>query len=616
MTAPAAEGKQRTGDSRSRRAWLPWTVLLMGLASVILLLGTDFVRQRAEVADLARIGAVRQIEVDIAVTHLWLEEHVTGDRVDLSEIDRRLERSLSLTRAMLGTAEASAPSRLLPLEDGDLKRKAEALEDWLLTFQAISRDRLAGYERGLDVGIGSPEDVSYDDVFAEVFAQTVRLAEMLDQRMARNQARSRRVFYGAVGAWSVVIAMAAFALWFHERRRYQAELDLRRSREQLLQSQKMEAVGRLAGGLAHDLNNYLAAIRGHCELVSRKQPTGDTLVVKMDRVVGIVNKAATLIGRLQTFGHRQPPHDALVSLGAVAESMATMIAPTLGEHIRLVRELPSEPWLVSADPTQLEQLLVNLLVNARDALPQGGEIEVRVANIAAGSGRRDWVRLTVSDNGVGIPEEIRDKVFEPFVSTKSTAGGGHSGLGLAIVYNIIDQHGGSIEVVSEEGSGTSFHVLLPRAEGRSADGPADKDPLGDRVAYGDERGDERILLVDDDDDFRESTQALLADLGYQVWAAGDGAEALKICAQEAYGFDLVLTDVVMPGLGGRELVDRIRRHADVKVIFMSGHSERMLSRYGVDRGEVQVLKNVLSGEALARRIRALLDDHSDPSLPG
>lgn len=590
---------------RNSRSWLPGAVLAAGTVSVALLLGTDIVRQRAALADMARIGAVAEIEVASAVTHLWLEEYVSGDRVDLPAIDRRLEHSLSLARAMQGSAEVASPTPVRRLETPELRRQAAELERWLETFRAISDERLAGYKSGLVVGIGSPIDASYDDVFAEVFAQTKSLSAALRARLMRGQKRSHTVFLVVIGAWSGLMMVAAAGLWTRERRRRRVEDKLQRSQEQLLQSQKMDAVGRLAGGLAHDLNNYLAAIRGHCELVRIRRPEGDALVAKMDRTISIVNKAASMIARLQTFSHRQPPQYAVVGLGAVIESMTTLIGPTLGDNIRLRTSLPEDLWMVSADRTQLEQLIVNLLVNAREAMPEGGEILIHASNQEDVGPAGDQVLLSVSDTGIGVAPELRDQIFEPFVSTKTGSGDGHGGLGLAIVYGIVDQHGGTIEVESEVGTGTTFSVSLPRCVDEAA------------VAVGEEdadlpvHGTEKILLVDDNDDFRESTGALLAEYGYQVTAAADGEAALDRCAEQDYRFDLVLTDVVMPGIGGRELVDRIRRQRHVKVIFMSGHSERMLSRCGVERGEVQVLKNLVAGKALARSIRRLLD--GDPS---
>lgn len=582
--------------------WLPAIILALGAASVALLLGTDFVRQRASASDFARLDAVSSIELDIALTHLWLEEYVTGDRVDLPGIDRRLAASLDLARA-LGGRSRELDDRTT-LDSPSLRAKADDLEGWLETFRSISEQRLSGFRAGDAVGIGSPIDDQYDTVFDEVFSQTQSLSVALRQRMDDRQRRSRRIFFFVVAGWSALVTLAAGALWTREVRRRKAEAELQISQQQLMQSQKMEAVGRLAGGLAHDLNNYLAAIRGRCDLVRIKQPSGDALTSKMERTITLIDKAAAMIARLQTFSHRQPPRSARVDLGAVVESMTAMIAPTLGDDIKLSTAIDRGLWPVSADHTQIEQLIVNLLVNARDAMPAGGGIDIAVFNRPATPINSDQVVLKVSDSGVGIAPEIRDQIFEPFVTTKSGAGEGHSGLGLAIVFRIVSGHGGRIDVESEVGHGTTFEIALPRG----ADDQAPEVAVSAAHEMIDPRGDETILLVDDNDDFRETTQALLVELGYRVIAAENGEAGLARAREVDHEFDLVLTDVVMPGIGGRQLVDRIREHRDVKVIFMSGHTERVLSRYGVGEGEVQVLKNLVSGEALARRVRILLDD--------
>ncbi len=587
--------------SRPTKIWLPALILALGGASVMLLLGTDFLRHRASNSDQARLNAVSIIELDIALIHLWLEEHVTGDRVDLPDITRRLVNSLALASALGG--RGADPTEVIVLDSPALRAKVDELGGWLETFRSISEQRLDGFGAGDPVGIGSPIDRQYDAVFDEVFSQTQSLSVALRRRLEDRQRRSRQVFLAIVAAWSGLIMVSAGALWTREHRRRKTEADLRLSQQQLLQSQKMEAVGRLAGGLAHDLNNYLAATRGHCELVRIKKPSGEALVAKMGRTITLIDKAAAMIGRLQTFTHRQPPQSARVDLGAVVDSMSSMIGPTLGDDVQLSTSIDRDLWPVSADRTQIEQLIVNLLVNARDAMPRGGRILIEIFNRAKSPAHDDHVVLKVTDTGVGIPAELCDQIFEPFVTTKSGTGEAHSGLGLAIVYRIISGHGGRIEVDSEVGKGTTFELAFPR--GSEDEHEAKPEPEEAEI---DPRGDETILLVDDNDDFRETIRALLVELGYQVIAAENGESGLARAKEIDYAFDLVLTDVVMPGIGGRELVDRIRARHDVKVIFMSGHTERVLSRYGVEKGEVQVLKNLISGERLARRIRMLLDN--------
>lgn len=592
-----------TAERGWSRFWVPVSVLALGAASVLLLLVTDRLRERATAADRAWSRAVAQIEVDIAISHLWIEEHVSGDRVDLAEVDTRLARARRQASQLLGRGESTSAAMVGWVDAApDIRGQAEILERWLAVFEALSEERLRGFDAGGDVGIGSPTDTRYDDVFAEVLVQTRVLQDLLTARLATTRQRSRTVFTAIVTAWSLLVAMAVIVLWRYENRR---RLDLRAledSQAQLLQSQKLEAVGRLAGGLAHDLNNYLAAIRGHCELARRKIEDDDPVAMRLDRAVAVVGRAADLIDRLQTFGRPQPIRREVVAVDELIEGTVKMIRPSLHDDIELHTELPAERWHVEADPRQLEQVLVNLLVNARDAMPTGGEIHIAAVHHHAQSGlETDAIEISVHDSGQGIPPELRERIFEPFLTTKG--GRGRNGLGLAIVYGIVDRHGGEIEVESELGLGTVFRIRLPRT---SAPAPVVIPEIDDDEPI---EGRERILLVDDNAEFRHATAALLEELGYSVVAAADGRGALEACGAAEAPFEALLTDVVMPGIGGRELADRVRdRMPGIRVLFLSGHSQHILGRYGVGDGEAHVLKNAVSGVGIARRLRQLLDD--------
>ena len=583
------------------RPWLPVAVLVLGLTSIAVLVGTDQLRLRTLRADVALRQAVARVEVDVALAHLWLEEYVSGDRIGNEEIDPRLERSRQLATALGG---GNTTSELPALGDPELRRRASELAAWLQAFQDLSDQRRQGYERGEEVGIGSAMDVRCDAVFAEVLSQTQQLGSALATFQEQRQQRSYRVFLAIMSIWGAVVALAAAGLWNRERHRHRAESELAASQAQLLQAQKIEAVGRLAGGLAHDLNNYLAAIRGHCELVGMQADPEGRTASRMEAVIRLVGKAAALIERLQTFSHPQPAQPQVLRLGPLVASILKLLTPSLGETIRVESELPADLWPVKVDPGQLEQVLVNLLVNARDAMPAGGEIRIRAGNLPAEHSGADHVELAVSDTGCGIPPELHDRIFEPLLTTKDRQG--HSGLGLAIVYSILRQHGGRVDVESEVGRGSTFHLLLPRSHepltGEAAElaGASSGNPHPG--------GSEHLLLVDDNPDFRESTRGLLQALGYQVTTAGNGEEALAACTAAGHRFDLVLTDVVMPGLGGPELVEQIRRQRpEVRAIYISGHSEQILDRHGVERGAVQLPKNLLSADLLARTVRQLLD---------
>lgn len=578
-----------TRDPAVRRggARLTGLILVLGLTAVGILIGGDLLRRRGEDRGRVLMRAIAQVEVDIAVSHLWLEEHVSGDRVDLDELDERLARAGRLA------AELAEDALRLPV----LAQRTQALADWISAFRAISEERLAGYAAQEPVGIGSPIDERYDAVFAEVFDQSQALGAAIDADLGRERRRALVWFWVWVAIWGGAVVATAGLVGRFERRRHRTERALDASQSQLVASQKIEAVGRLAGGLAHDLNNYLAAIRGHCELVMRRPEPSDRVVAKMERVLALTGKASSLIDRLQGFTQRRPPEREILSLRQLIEMLASMVRPSLGEHVRLETDLAPDLHAISADPAQLEQVLVNLVFNARDALPEGGVIRVRAANRGPST-----VRIAVDDEGVGIPPELRERIFEPLVSTKE---GAHTGLGLSIVHQIVTAHDGSIGVESTVGRGTTFSIDLPSTGSPPEPGGNRDDPEAPSVLLAVDN--EHILLVDDNDDFREATAAVLEDLGYRVTTAANGTEAWTWFERSGADLDLLLTDVVMPGLGGHALADRIRRARDVKVLFLSGHSEEMLGREGVGAGEAQVMKGVATREVLARRIRDLLD---------
>lgn len=445
---------------RPQNSWLPGSVLALGLASIITMLVSDYFRHRTILRNEAYLQAACELRVEVALAHLWLEEYVTGDETSHDAIEHtRLAREIA---AALLDGNPTDPSDTdpEPLTAPLLREQVAALAGQLETFETVSRNRKLGHEGGLDVGIGSEVDRHYDDVFERVFERAGILEHALAEQMERDKQRSRRVFTGILALWGVLTLAAAFGLRSREQRRLAAETALRASEAQLQQSQKMDALGRLAGGIAHDINNYLAAIRAHCELVQMRLPEDDPIARKMATTVAIIGKAAGLIERLLAFGRRQPIEPQVVDLNSVVRGLEKVMQPSIGEKIRLETRLAPELWSVEADPAQLEQVIVNLLVNARDAMPRGGTITIETSNQPAGA-QGEQVLLKVRDTGHGIPSEARDQIFEPFWTTKEEGSG--NGLGLAIVYRIVTQSGGTIEVASEPGAGTEFTLRLPRS---------------------------------------------------------------------------------------------------------------------------------------------------------
>jgi signal transduction histidine kinase len=419
----------------------------------------------------------------VAVSHLWLEEYLSGDDVDFAEVLGSLDHAGALADALLSGGMAGRPRiRVEPIEDAGLRRRAEEVRTRVAALRQAAKRRQDGWKRGENMGIGSPVDELYDQMFRELESGAEELERVAEVRLALDESRARLAFGILLLGWGAVVVVATRGLRSRERRQRQAEEALRRSEAQLLQAQKLEAVGRLAGGLVHDINNYITAMTSQCELVQMKAPPGEAgarIVEKMDMVIAAGGKVTALIRRLLAFSRQQPVQPEVVDLNAIIEGMRAMLAGLAG--VVELAILPGEDlWPVEVDPSQVEQVLVNLLVNAREASPDGGLVMLETANCrldaAALAGNPalqtlrpgDYVMIALSDRGVGIPPEIQDKLFEPFFTTKE--GSGARGLGLASVYGIARQNGGHVTVYSETGRGTTFKVYLPRSAAPGANG--------------------------------------------------------------------------------------------------------------------------------------------------
>jgi two-component system, cell cycle sensor histidine kinase and response regulator CckA len=389
-----------------------------------------------------------------------------------------------------------------------------------------------------------------------------------------------------------------------------AEEALRRSEEQLRQAQKMEAVGQLAGGIAHDFNNLLTAILSYCELLLEEVHQGDRIRADIEQIREAGQRAAGLTRQLLAFSRRQVLQPKVLSLGSVVEHTESLLRRLTGADI--VLEIVGEPglWYVLADPGQIEQVLVNLVVNARDAMPHGGRITVATANreLRADSPGRpngmrpgSWVALTVTDTGVGIDPANHARIFEPFFTTKEPGKG--TGLGLSTVYGIVQQSGGHVTVDSTPGHGATFTILLPRHLGGE---PRPASKVDRRRLPG---GTETLLLVEDEAAVRSSARRLLERQGYTVLEARHGADALRIVEEGGRQIDLVVTDLVMPEMGGKELAERLRAHRPgLKVLFMSGYTEKSIANDGVMPPNTGFVEKPFTVEQLMRRLREILDD--------
>jgi two-component system cell cycle sensor histidine kinase/response regulator CckA len=379
--------------------------------------------------------------------------------------------------------------------------------------------------------------------------------------------------------------------------------DRRALEEQLRQAQKMEAVGRLAGGIAHDFNNLLTVVGGYLHVVLEITPPADPRHDKLKEVLAASNRATALTSQLLAFGRKQMLQPKLVNVNNLLTNMETLLRRLMTEHINLQTDFYSDLPCVKADPNQLEQVLMNLAANARDAMPEGGEFRIRTAlidgNVDADTGRNPGpcVRIQISDTGCGMGQDVLEHVFEPFFTTKGVGKG--TGLGLSTVYGIIQQNHGTIGVSSIPGGGTTFEILLPAvSEGEEAKPAA--------LTFESLRGTETILVAEDDPAVRTLVCKTLEQLGYTVLEAADGDEALGILEQHG-PVHMLLTDVIMPVMGGRELAKRVRSlGADTKVVYMSGYTDDSLAFHGLPQPDTAFIHKPFTARALAEKLRQVL----------
>jgi nitrogen-specific signal transduction histidine kinase/ActR/RegA family two-component response regulator len=379
--------------------------------------------------------------------------------------------------------------------------------------------------------------------------------------------------------------------------------------QQLRQSQKMEAVGRLAGGVAHDFNNLLTVIRGYTEILLGDLPTGDPRGSELEEIMKASDRAGALTRQLLAFSRQQVLAPKVLNLNTIVLNMHNLLRRLLGEDVDLQTVLDPELGHVKADPSQIEQVLMNLAVNARDAMPMGGRLTVETANVdLAENWGRDiinakpgpYVMIAMSDSGAGMDEATKARVFEPFFTTKEQGKG--TGLGLSTAYGIVKQSDGYISVYSEVGIGSTFKVYLPRMNSQ-------RDPAVSQLSTAaTDRGTETVLLVEDEEGVRKLVLGILQRQGYQVLEATSGEEALEMVHEHNGKIDLLLSDVVLVGMSGRELSERMRiQMPTLKVIYMSGYTDDAIVRHGVLTESADFLQKPFSSDNLLRKVRGVLE---------
>lgn len=389
--------------------------------------------------------------------------------------------------------------------------------------------------------------------------------------------------------------------------RARVEEALRQSEKQLRQAQKMEAVGRLAGGLAHDFNNLLTVIMGHAQVLLNEMETEHPFRAKVEEMQKAGDRAATLIRQLLTFSRKQPSTPKVLSVNPLITNFETMMRRLIGEDLELTLALTPQDLRISADPAQIEQVLMNLVVNARDAMPKGGRLRIETAQVeltkmpmyhvqlpALGT----FVKISVSDTGTGMSPDTLTHIFEPFFTTKEEGKG--TGLGLSTVFGIVTQSGGGVDVTSRIGQGSRFDVYFPSVR-------SNLDPTASTQApHSSHRGRETILLVEDDASVRDLVRDELKKLGYRVLESKNGLEACLVATQQIGNYQLLLTDVVMPGMNGTELAQHLRiLKPDLRILFISGYADDV--GIGATDQLSDYLQKPFTPEALSQRIRQLLD---------
>ena len=378
------------------------------------------------------------------------------------------------------------------------------------------------------------------------------------------------------------------------------------SEEHLRQSSKIEAIGRLAGGIAHDFNNFLAVIMLHVDMLQLQLPPDSPLLYRVNEIKSVTNSAAGMVRQLLAFSRKQTLQPHPVVLNQIVKEFSKILRSLVGENIEMQLELNPDLGVAFVDQNQVMQVLMNLAVNAKDALPSGGVIKIETCNITlketderhksqpAGS----YIQLEFTDNGIGMDEETRLRIFEPFFTTKEAGKG--TGLGLATVYGIVKQSDGFIWVKSEIGKGTNFKIQFPRIDQTpTIIKPENVIPIP--------RGNETILLVEDEEPVRRAAVEVLNVLGYQVFEAGNGIQAIQLAEIYKQPIHLLLTDVVMPKMNGKELSEKIKAlHPETAILFMSGYTDDIIAHHGILDEKISFIGKPFSPSTLAIKVREVL----------
>jgi PAS domain S-box-containing protein len=463
------------------------------------------------------------------------------------------------------------------------------------------------------LGYGSVEEVLDLDARRNVFFNPQELDRLIEDYRRTGSLNGVEVQWKAKDGHVIVVRLSGRPVSGAEQPAEELEIiaeditDRRQLEEQFRQAQKMEAVGRLAGGVAHDFNNLLMVINGYTEVLLEELKSGSAMYQKVQSIQQAADRAATLTRQLLAFSRKQLLELKVVDVNSVIGDMERLLRPLIGENISLVTRLSPDAGRTRADAGQLEQVIMNLVVNAKDAMPEGGKIIVQSSEVTVRQNFREhrfiqpgrYVVISLSDTGHGMDKETQSRIFEPFFTTKEKGKG--TGLGLSTVYGIVKQSGGYVFPQSEPGAGTTFYIYLPRVEEPTEEmGPA-------KAQENEKGGCETVLLVEDEESVRELVRETLAARGYRVLEAENGETGLQIAEEHGDGIDILITDVVMPGMGGRELAKKLLHlRPALAVLYLSGYTEDTILHQGALGPGTAFLQKPFTLQNLARKVREVL----------
>ncbi|MGC1450148.1 MAG: PAS domain S-box protein [Candidatus Sulfotelmatobacter sp.] len=509
----------------------------------------------------------------------------------------------------------------------EIKRNEQALRRSEARYRSLVQSSVYGIYRSslegrfLDVnpalitmlGYESAEQVLLLDPEKDVFAQSQEHTRLIDEFRRTGRLDGIEVKWKRKDGGAITVRISGRAVSSADEPADVLEAiaedvtDRRVLEDQFRQAQKMEAVGRLAGGVAHDFNNLLMVISGYAEVILAKLDLDHPLHEKGRAIQQAADRATTLTRQLLAFSRKQLLELKVVDVNAIVRDMERLLRPLIGEDVEFSTSFAPDAAQTRADAGQLEQVLMNLVVNAKDAMPGGGKLTIQTQNLVVDENHRraqtfirpgHYVLLSVSDTGMGMDKETQSRIFEPFFTTKEKGKG--TGLGLSTVYGIVKQSGGYVMVQSEEGRGTTFQIYLPRVEGVAENHAAP-------VAHAAQGGTETVLLVEDEESVRQLVRETLVSKGYRVVEAENGEAGVSAAAQHDGKIHLVITDVVMPGMGGRELVKQLARtRPDTKVLYLSGYTEDAIVSEGTIESGTAFLQKPFTLQSLSRKVREVL----------